>query len=256
MKKPLLAALLLACASAAQAQATRMMMPEGTYDLYFGLALGTSLRSDSEGGSRSQLLPALNVQWSNGVYAEAGTRGGSVGMHLSDNPIIDYGVMVSMSERDQRSDTPGQRGGAAVQAGGFWYWAVEHNISIGGDLQAGGGFDRGGLLGHARISYATPLAVHHSGELEIGAYAADHSWMQGYFGVSPQQAASGNNPVYRASAGVVSVYGEAYWSWHFSNKYHLGSGLRFSRLVGSAAASPLVGKRNRVSLGTSLTYHF
>jgi outer membrane protein len=255
MNKTLMAALLLAC-TGAQAQSTRMMMPEGTYDMYFGLALGTTLRSADEGGSSSVVVPALSVQWSNGAFAEASQREAVAGMHLSDNPVIDYGVMASMSQRDQRADTPGERGGMAVQAGGFWHWQAAYNMSLGIDLQAGGGFDRGGLLSHARISYNTPLAAHHSANLEAGAFIADHSWMQGYFGVTPAQAASGGNPAYRASAGVLSVYGDLDWSWQMGNKYFLVTGARLSRLVGSAAASPLVGKRNRISLGTSLTYHF
>jgi outer membrane protein len=251
-----LALLLAASAGAAQAQSTRMMMPEGTYDMYLGVALGVTLRSASEGGNHSEQVPALSVQWSNGAFIDVGTREAVAGMHLSDNPVLDYGVLASMSGRDQRSDTPGERGGVAAQGGAFLYWAAAYNINVGGDLQAGGGYDRGGVIGHARATYSTPLAAHHNAELEAGMYVADHSWMQGYFGVTPEQAASGGSRTYRASAGLVNVYGDLEWQWQVANKYWLNTGARLSRLAGAAGASPLVGTRNRVSLRTSLTYHF
>ena len=85
---------------------------------------------------------------------------------------------------------------------------------------------------------------------------AEHSWLQGYFGVTPAQASQGGVRVYRAPAGLVSVYGDLGWSWQVANKFWLSTGARLSRLAGPAASSPLVGQPSRLSLRSALTYHF
>jgi outer membrane protein len=257
MMKQLWPALLLAgCAGAAQAQATRMMMPEDTYDLVFGVAMQRTFFSAREGGDNYNVVPALEVQWSNGVFVDVNVREAALGVFWSDNPMLNYGALAVVSERDQRADTPGRRGGVALQAGGFVNWHVEQHIDIRGQLLAGGGFERGGLLGHLELRLSKSLAAHHHATLSGGLFAADHSWQQGHYGVSPAQAAGGAKPVYRAGAGVVSYYRDLAWQWQIGNKYSLTSGVRLSRLGSGPAASPLVAARNRTSVRTSLSYHF
>lgn len=254
MKKIVTAALLLAAAGAAQAQASRMYMPEGTYDMVFGVAAQTTL--GRKGGEYRVVVPALEVQWSNGVFVDMNVREAVVGVHLSDHPNFYYGLQAAVSGREQRDDTPGQRGGVATQAGAFLSWRALHNVGISGFLMVGGGFNGGGLLGQVQARYAMRLAAHHGASLTAGVYLADHSWQQGYFGVSQAQAANGGNPEYRARAGLVNCFGDIEWQWQMGNKYALYTGLRVNRLGSSPAASPLVGERGLVSLRTALTYHF
>ena len=254
--KAALSLLLAGTAGIAQAQATRMLMPEGTYDIVLGAALGVTFKEGSEGGTRGVVVPALSVQWSNGVFIDAGVRGALLGIYLSGDPNLHYGAIVSVSGRDQRSDTPGERGGVSLQGGGFMNWRAAHNIVLGGDLQAGGGFDRGGLIGHAHAQYSWRLASHHGANVQAGLFMSDHTWMQGYFGVTPAQASQGGVRAYRAPAGLLSVYGDLGWNWQVSNKYWLNTGARLSRLAGPAASSPLVATRSRLGLRTALTYHF
>ena len=256
MRPVVLAVLLLGSVCGPASAQTRMLMPEGTYDMVLGIAYGTSFNARSEGGTRSIVVPSGSIEWSNGVFVEAGVDDATLGLHLSDNPFLDYGILASVTARDQRTDTPGERGSVSVQAGGFVSWQPIHSMQVGATVFAGGGFDGGGVLGHVHTNYAKRLAAHHGLGLGAGMLVADHRWMQGYFGVTPAQAASGGTPVYRASAGVVSVYGDVDWRWQVSNKYWLTTGARLSRLAGPAAASPLVGSRMRPSVRIGLTYHF
>jgi outer membrane scaffolding protein for murein synthesis (MipA/OmpV family) len=252
-------ALLLVAASLAapvHAQSTRMMMPEGTYDAFLGLTLGVTPHTNRDGSSSGNLVPALSIQWSNGIYIDAGLEEIAAGWHLSDNPVLSYGPMISVSGRDQRGDTAERRGSKSIQTGGFVNWHAAYNIEVGGELLAGGGIDGGGALAHGRIQYSMPLATHHYATLTAGMFLVDHSWMQGYFGVTPAQAIAGGNPQYRANAGVFNTYGDLEWQWQLANKYWLYSGVRLSRLGESAAHSPLAGERNRVHLRTTLSYHF
>lgn len=254
MKKTGLALLLAGAAGAAQAQATRMMMPEDTYDMHVGVGYQTTFAG--RGGRHHVVVPALEVQWSNGVFIDVSVREALVGVYLSDHPMLHYGVMASASERDERSDSPDRRTGIATQAGAFLHWSVAHNIGINAHLMAGGGFDGGGLLGKLGAEYAMRLAAHHGASLRGGVYVADRRWQQGYFGVTPAQAQRGGNPVYRASAGVVNYFADLEWRWQPGNKYTLYTGARLNRLGGPPAASPVSGSRERISLRTTLTYHF
>lgn len=243
-------------AGSAQAQATHMMMPEGTYDMVFGVGLQRTFFSESEGGARSVVVPALAVLWSNGVFIDVGTDEATLGMHLSDDPMLNFGVQVSASGRDQRADTPGQRGGVALQAGGYLHWNAANNISFGAALMGGGGIDGGGVIAHLRTQVYHRLVPHHGARFEAGLALADSTWQQGYFGVSAAQAAIGGSRQYRAGAGLVNFYGDVQWSWQLANKYTLITGARLSRLAAIPAASPLTGNRERVSVRTTLTYRF
>ena len=256
IEKTALALLLCAAAASVQAQATRMLMPEGTYDLVLGVALGTTFKSRAEGGAHAVVTPALSVQWSNGAFIEAGIEDATAGIHLSDNPYLDYGVVASATGRDRRSDTPGTRGRVVLQAGGFITWQPLHNMAFSGELLAGGGFDGNGMLAHAQWLYSIRLVAHHGLNFSAGLVAADQRWMQGYFGVTQAQSAAGGNPAYRAAAGLVSAYGDMSWKWQVANKYWLNTGARVSRLTGPAAASPLVRASLRPSVRVALTYHF
>lgn len=247
---------LLLAAGAAQAQATRMMMPEGTYDMVFGVGVQSTFRSGRDGGSQRVVVPALEVQWSNGVFVDVNVREAVLGVYLSDHPTFHYGVMAAVSGREQRADTPGQRGGTATQAGAFLHWSVEHNIGIDGYLIAGGGIDGGGLVGHARARYYLRLRAHHGAALGVGVFLGDHSWQQGYFGVTQAQAEHGGNRTYRARAGVINYFADAEWRWEPRNKYALHTGLRYSWLGSSPSASPVRGAQDWLSLRTTLTYHF
>ena len=240
----------------AQAQATHMMMPEGTYEMVFGVGLQRTFFSQSEGGARSVLVPALEVHWCNGVFADVSTDEATLGMHLSGDPMLNFGVQVSANGRDQRADTPGQRGGVALQAGGFVNWNAANNISVGAALMAGGGIDGGGLIAHLRARVYHRIVPHHGARFAAGLAVADRTWQQGYFGVTPAQAANSGDPVYRAGAGLVNVYGDVEWQWQPANKYMLMTGARLSRLAAIPAASPLTGKRERLSVRTTLTYRF
>ncbi|RFP10068.1 MULTISPECIES: MipA/OmpV family protein [unclassified Duganella] len=246
---------LLVC-GAAQAGPTRMMMPEDTQDIYFGLALN-DLVHDKSGDRTTTALPTLWVQWSSGAFLDLNSEDGlGLGWHLSDDPAFEYGPQLRFSSREQRSDTPGQRGGLATEAGLFLTYRVEHNISAGANAMASSGSSGLGLRAHLWTEASTPVAAHHTLSLGAGVLLANQRYLQEYFGVTAQQAAVEANALYAPRQGVLSMYLQPSWTWQLGNKYTLDTWLRVSRLGGQAAASPLVGQRNRAIVSTALTYHY
>lgn len=74
-------------------------MPDGSRDMYVGLGVVSAARYQGSGEQRLSALPLLQVEWSNGVFAS----GMSAGMHLSSNPVLEYGPLLALMAR--RSNT-------------------------------------------------------------------------------------------------------------------------------------------------------
>jgi outer membrane protein len=74
-------------------------MPDGSSDMYVGLGIVSAARYQGADQRRLTALPLLQVQWSNGVFV----AGMSAGMHLSSNPVLEYGPLLAVAPR--RSNT-------------------------------------------------------------------------------------------------------------------------------------------------------
>ncbi|ELX12276.1 putative MltA-interacting MipA family protein [Janthinobacterium sp. HH01] len=254
--KTIWAPLALLMCGAVQAGPTRMMMPEDTEDMYFGLA-ALDLVHVKDSGREITLLPTLSVQWSSGAFLDLNSEDGlGLGWHLSDDPALAYGPLLRLSSREVRSDTPGQRGGLAAEAGLFTSYRYAHNIQLGAQAMASGNDGGLGLRAQLWGEASTPVAAHHALTLGAGLVLANQRYLQAYFGVTREQAGIEAHRLYAPRAGMLSVYLQPSWEWQVSNKYYLNTWLRVSRLGGQAAASPLVGQRTRASLSTMLTYHY
>lgn len=70
-------------------------MPDGSSDMYVGLGAVSAPRYQGSGEHRVTALPLLQVEWSNGVFIS----GMSAGMHLSSNPVFEYGPMLAVLAR-------------------------------------------------------------------------------------------------------------------------------------------------------------
>lgn len=74
-------------------------MPDGSSDMYVGLGVVSAPRYQGSGEQRVAALPLLQVEWSNGVFIS----GMSAGLHLSSNPVVEYGPLLALMAR--RGDT-------------------------------------------------------------------------------------------------------------------------------------------------------
>ncbi|WP_374586738.1 MipA/OmpV family protein [Pseudoduganella sp.] len=95
MQKYLYLALAGVCGTAAAQTPATNPMPDGSRDMYIGVGVQNVPRFDGARDNRTLPLPVLQVQWSNGIFI-AGT---TVGMHLSQNPSLEYGPLLAMSPR-------------------------------------------------------------------------------------------------------------------------------------------------------------
>lgn len=253
MKYIALATMLAACSQAA-AQSTHMDMPEGSKEVQVMLAAVHGPSSVGSAQSATFIAPYFSVQWSNGVFLKVN----QLGVHLSDQPNLEYGLtaiptfsrptaLPDERERPKRKFTP--------EMGGFLNYRVAHGISVTSSLLYGGGIDHRGLRMHLGAHFWMPVAEHHSLGVTTGLVLANRAALRANFAVSPEQTRGALAP-HEVSGGVHSTALGGHWSWAITHKYKLGTWVEFSRLHGSAAASPRVRQAHGVTAGTTLSYGF
>ena len=95
--------------------------------------------------------------------------------------------------------------------------------------------------------------------LGTGASWGSASYQQAYYGVTPAGAAASGLPVYTPGSGTRQWYAWPALVVQVTPKWFLGAGAFYQRLVGDAAASPIVqqrGDRNQWTYGLGLAYAF
>jgi outer membrane protein len=258
------------------------------------VGLGASSVPTYEGAQerRIRALPILQVQWSNGVFV----AGQSLGMHLSNQPALEFGPLASLAPRRTDSGTGGVIGSAntgvssiapptigpvpppdagrmlaagatrltgmddlsaRLEVGGFANMMLAPSLRLTNSVLYGAGNDHNGLRWNADLqAIASDLAPHHTVVLSAGLTVANRNYNQAYFGVSAYEAMRSVNKAYNASAGVKDVHAGLRWNWALGPAWMVSSGLNVSHLMGSAASSPLVERRTNFSASAVLAYRF
>ena len=272
---PLLALAATPLLAPAQTPAARMM-PDGSKDMYVGLGVSSAPRYRGADVRETDPAVLVQMQWSNGIFLS----GLAAGMHLSDAPAVEFGPLLAVepgrnaSGRQKLSGIGGievasiaglaspQTGRtlrftdirSTLGAGAFLNHYLDESFRLTSSFLYGVGEDHDGLLLNVGVQKSFTPAPHHRLALSAGATWANRRTMQAYFGVDP--AASGSTVSYAPSSGVRDVQLTLNWNWELSNLWLLTSQISATRLVGPAADSPYVDRRNGVSVRTGLAYRF
>jgi len=287
MNKLLLLALSVTCGTAwAQTPATNPM-PDGSRDMYVGLGMQSAPRWEGAESRKVSALPVLQVQWSNGLFIS----GMSAGMHVSDNPIFEYGPLLAVKPgRDEGGsgrtvDGVGTTGsmligpvpnpidrrtmqggtrlegmdriGARLQGGAFANYYLTPQWRLTGSVLAGAGNDHDGArldLGVQRL--ALDLGAQHHVALSAGVGIVNRHYNETYFGVSQEEAARSRFAYYAPGGGLQDAHVGVRWNWAWSPSWMLTSNLQATRLLGAAANSPLVERSTNLAVSTAIAYRF
>lgn len=229
------------------------MMPDGSRDMYVGMALTS--RSSVESGTprRLSLRPLLQVEWSNGVFASAN---GVVGLHLSRGGAAAYGPLLAASNSRDPNESRRLRGShtidGSVDAGGYFDYYLGYNTRLGSRVM----YDRSahGWRGDLSVQKSwSDLAPHHTLSISAGLSLADGAVMRERYEVSR---AAGGPRDYTPSAGLASAGVGVHWNYALSSKWLLSSSASATRLGDEAAASPVVERRNFFTISSGLAYRF
>ncbi len=115
---------------------------------------------------------------------------------------------------------------------GVGVWGV-YDVS-----SAHGGWTAGGSI-YGMLPVAMPLTIAAGAGFTYGS----DDYMDAYFSVTDQDTLASGLAPYIAGAGVRDGRGWMIAMIHFSRHWHAGAALMYSRLIGEAADSPLVGER-------------
>lgn len=254
MKTLLIGAILAGASALCAAQSTHMHMPEGSKDIYVSLAMGSAPASDGSKERTVFLVPLLSAQFANGVFIDMNT----IGIHLSRDPSMNYGLMLSPSITRVRTRTAqgwDNERKFTPELGAFYSYGIAHGLSVRTSLLYGGDAERRGLALNIGANAYMPVAEHHTVGIDLSARLANRPALQAGFGVTEEQSMPGL-PVYTPRGGMRLAVVSGNWNWHFSNKYTFMTRIAYSRLLGSAAASPRVEQAGGVQAYGVLTYRY
>ena len=256
--------------------------------MYVGLAAIVMPRYDGSDDRRVRLLPLLQIQWSNGMFIS----GASAGMHLSANPSLEYGPLLSVkSRRSEAGEGMGVLGTNSnigpsspnspgvlptdrqfnrrnrldgmdpvptrLQAGGFLNYYLSPTWRITNSVLAGAGRNHDGAVWNVDVQQmAGPITARHALSLSAGLTFANRHYNESAFGVTLQEAFRSGNPVYAPEGGLNDIHAALRWNWSLSPSWLLTTNARVLRLNGEAKRSPLVRRPTDVSVSTGLAYRF
>lgn len=283
MKTLLAMSLAVACTAVGAQTPANNPMPDGSRDLYVGL--GAVAEPAYKGGDerRVRALPLVQLEWSNGVFIS----GMSAGMHLSQQPSLEYGPLLALQPKRTENGTGPSSGGvtpaipgmvhpsttrsaapadglagmddiqARLQGGVFFNYYVTPKVRLTNSLLYGAGKWHDGLVWNLGLQHtAADITSHHRLTFGAGVTLVNNSYNTSFFGVSANESVNSGHPVYSAGSGVQDVYVGAGWNWALTPGWILASGARVTRLQGDARESPLVQRSTNVSIFSGLAYRF
>ncbi|WP_332854420.1 MipA/OmpV family protein [Duganella sp. S19_KUP01_CR8] len=245
--------LLAACGPALAENTTELMMPDGSKDMYAGLAF-TTRTAAAEGDSRPMTLrPLFQVQWSNGIFASAN---GVLGMHLSETAGVEYGPLIFASDSRNPGESRRLRGThpirGSLDVGGFYNYYLGYEARVTSNLM----YDTSarGFRGYVGVQKTLPSpAPHHTVTMSAGVSLASDPVMRELYEVST---ATGGVRDYRPSAGVMTMSAGVNWNWALSSKWLVNSSVTGTRLGSGPAGAPFVDRRNFITWSSGLAYRF
>jgi MipA family protein len=118
----------------------------------------------------------------------------------------------------------------------------------------GGAYNSYLVTGSARGGY--PVSPKVDVSLGVSTTYGGHSYMQTYFGVDPDDSARSGLEQYSLGSGFRDVSIMPSVVYHLTRSWHLGMGVRYVRLVGSASTSPVVdvGSKDQFIAGFGVGY--
>lgn len=269
-------------------------MPDGSYDMYAGAGLRSAPNYEGAGERRTRPTPALQVEWSNGLFVS----GMIAGWHLSDRPGLEFGPLLALhpARSEQGSgvlDTPaysasagqglvaaappadGGKGAASdpaaatgpwfkvrrigprAEGGLFFNHYLTRHLRLNNTLLYGAGEHRNGLRWTIELQRtAFEVAPHHTLALGAGVTVVNGAYNISYFGLRDEDVPKAPGAAYTPSGGVKDVHASLRWNWALSPSWLLASGVQASRLSGAAKASPLAERAGDITLSTALAHRF
>lgn len=232
------------------------------------LGIGAGVYPDYEGSEEFTGLPLLQVQhnWTNGCYVNL--LGTGLRANVIPHGAFEFGpLMMVRPERDSVKEKQVdnlKKIDAATEVGAFASWSINRFMLL---LQARKDVSdtHDGYLVDVGAACRVPLERNMQLiMIALASYASD-DYMKTYFGIDVENGARSELPEYetfpehKADAGVRDVALMAVLQYNLNSDWGLLGLLKYSRLLGDAADSPVVkdiGNPNQLMTGIIVNYSF
>ena len=214
---------------------------------------GARYQGASEG--RVLVVPGITVQMANGFFVDPIN---GLGVAFSASNDLQYGPRATVETGRSTEDTlPGfDKLKARLNPGAFANYKIGDRLTLKSALRLGvGDGGKGSVLnlGAAyRIYQAGPVVVTVNGSVKY----ANSSYQQSYFGVSAAQSAASGLKAFQPAAGFNTAQLGLAAGFPLSERVYAFSGLSLQRLLGDAANSPIVQKKQQVTGFLGAVYSF
>lgn len=225
------------------------------------IGLGPQLVPSYPGSDKIVLRPFIDVSRARGdepfAFEAADESAGFAVLRsgeFSFGPAINFEG--SRTRREVGADLP--RVGVTVEAGAFVQYQLSPAIRLRVEGRKGLGGHEGwvGMLGG---DFVTRRGDDYLFSIGPRVTVADGRYHRAYFGVASEDVAPSGLRAFRPDGGVQAIGATAGLLHRLTRRWGLTSYVRYDRLVGDAARSPVVrelGSRNQLSTGVAATYTF
>jgi MipA family protein len=251
------AAMLLAAADARAQIDVLFSVPYGEDTGVVGLALANGPAYLGSDQRRTRIAPMLDYRWTNGWFA--GTTYGA-GYNFSKERRMQYGVRLSLDPGRDEDAAAALAGMGDIkrrpEIGLFFNGLVVGNVYLRSAVRYGSGNDRNGLALDIATGYFFRPGPKWRAIMGLSTTYLNGNAIRSYFGVNAEQSARSGYPVYEPSAGLrdVRLTGSLFYS--IDPRWSLIGSLAATRLVGDAAASPIVRDKTAFSGLFGARYRF
>lgn len=229
------------------------------YNVLVGAGPRVAPSYPGSGSSDWGAFPSIEV-WEAGTrFPVEATDEGIGPILIGDRLGTGAGVTFSFAPTRSRGDVPGlDKVGFGIEGGGFAQTFLGQNLRLRAELRQAVGSHKG-LVGDLMAD----AVIRSEGDRLVLAAGPRVRWGNGQyhralFGVEPGQSLASGLPAYRPSSGIYAYGAQANANVFFGERFGINPYVRYDRLVGDAADSPIVrqGSRNQLEAGAALTYRF
>lgn len=232
-------------------------VPEADGEGSVGAAVVRSRQYLGSDEGRTLLFPLLDYRWRNGWFA--GTTNG-LGYVFASAPNLQYGLRLTADLGRSEDRSTALRGLGDIrwrpEFGGFFNLYLSQEVFLTSSLRYGQGERSRGVLLDLGAGYAKQLAPQWRAAVGVAATLANASYMQDYFGVTPQQSQSSAYLPYQAGAGLRDVRMNGSLNYFLSPRWTLTGAVSLDALQGDAGNSPIVRDRRPVTGVAAMSYRF
>ncbi len=244
------------------------LLPEDVTNIRLGLGPAISPAYEGSDDYKIQPVPVISLRYKNLIEVDnneikiiAFNHGFQSGTRFAGGTLR-FGPLVSLNFGRSEGDSTDLVGmgdvGTSLELGAFVSYTVNKTrVRVRARQDVLGGHNG------ATVQFDVAQTFYRDGRFalsgSVSSMFATVNYMKSFFGVNGRQAAASGLPFYHPGSGFKDVTVGTNGSYAFSAQWSLVANASYERLLGDAAASPLVatrGSRNQFSLSTFAVYTF